>query len=113
MEKRQRKVNSAFLYLGAGILILLGLVGWYVLFAQKPDILVRARLRYNEAVANQTDLTNGPCLGKIADDWVLDIAHLPREEVDNLPQNQCADYLNGSAHHFVEMTPKGEVTIVQ
>ncbi len=93
-----------------GIIILLALasVGWIVLFVQKPDILAKARLRYNQAVSQKVDLSNGPCLGKIADDWVLDVAHLPREQVDNLPENQCQGY-----KHFVEMSPKGEVIVVQ
>lgn len=62
---------------------------------------------------SKIDLTNGPCLGKIKNDWVLDIAHLPRETVDNLPENQCQDFLLGSAHHFVEMTPRGEIIIIK
>ncbi len=98
---------------GIFILFILSLIGWYVLFSQKPDITLRARLRYNEAVAKKIDLSTGPCLGIIADDWVLDIAHLPREDVDNLPENQCADYREGKVHHFVEMTPKGEVIVIQ
>ncbi len=98
---------------GTIILMLLALAGWYVLFSQKPDILLKARLRYNQAVASHTDLSLGPCLGQIAPDWVLDIAHLPRQAIDNLPQNQCPDYLSGNAHHFVEMTPAGEVITIQ
>ena len=99
--------------LGVMALVLLSLVGWYVLLVQKPDITLRARLKYNQAVRNKIDLSNGPCLGKIADDWVLDIAHIPREDIDNLPENQCADYSSGKVHHFVEMTPKGEITVTQ
>lgn len=95
------------------VLLSLASVGWIVLFAQKPDILAAARWRFNRAISEKTDLSSGPCLGKIADGWVLDIAHLPRESIDNLPQNQCADFLNGTVRHFVEMTPKGEVIIVQ
>lgn len=95
--------------IGIVVLILLALVGWYVLFVQKPDILARARLRYNQAVAQKTDLSNGPCLGGIANDWVLDIAHLPRQSIDNLPENQC----HGDFHHFVEMSPNGEVIHVE
>lgn len=95
------------------MLLALASIGWMVLFVQKPDILAKARLRYNQAVAAGTDLANGPCLGKIADDWVLDIAHLPRRESDNLPENQCEEYRSGQVRHFVEMTPKGEVITVQ
>ena len=32
------------------------------------------------------------------------VAHSPREAVDDLPENQCADF-RGGAHHFVEVAP--------
>lgn len=101
MEKRGKVI-------GVTVLLLLASVGWVVLFVQKPDILAKARLRYNQAVSQKMDLSNGPCLGEIATGWVLDIAHLPREKIDNLPQNQCQDY-----KHFVEMSPQGEIIVVQ
>ena len=94
------------------VLLCFSLVGWYVLLSQKVDILVLARWRYLQALNKKTDMTSGPCLGTIKTDWVLDIAHLPRESVDNLPENQCGDYLLGKAHHFVEMTDRGEIIIV-
>jgi hypothetical protein len=49
------------------------------------------------------DLNFGPCLGLVSPDWVCDVAHNPRIAVDDLPTNQCADYRNGVAHHFVEV----------
>jgi len=55
------------------------------------------------------EMTNGPCLGLIATDWVLDIAHNPRQSVDDQPENQCEDYRNGTAHHFIEMDEDGKV----
>lgn len=51
----------------------------------------------------------GPCLLDpipIEPDWVCDVAHSPRQEVDNNPHNQCQSYLIGQAHHFVEVTPE-------
>ena len=101
-------MRKVFAAVGIGVLVSLALVGWYVLLVQKPDILAKARLRYNEAVSKNMDLSSGPCLGTIANDWVLDIAHLPRQPIDDLPQNQCQN-----VHHFVEMSPKGEVIVVQ
>lgn len=98
---------------GGGILIILALVGWGVLVSRQPDVIALARRRFDRAVAEKRDLSSGPCLGKIADDWVLDIAHLPRQEVDDLPQNQCPDFAAGKAHHFVEMTREGEVIRAQ
>lgn len=99
----------------AGVVFLgvLASIGWLVFFVQKPDVLAKARLRYNQAVSSHVDLSSGPCLGQVDKDWVLDIAHLPRQEIDNLPENQCADYNSGQVRHFVEMSPQGEIIIVQ
>ena len=94
--------------IGVLILLILASVGWFILFVQKPDILAKARWRYNEAVFKKLDLSNGPCLGKIADNWVLDIAHLPRQQIDDQPENQCQNF-----SHFVEMSPKGEIIVIQ
>lgn len=94
--------------IGTLILLALASIGWLVLFVQNPVILARARWRYQQVVWQKTDLSKGPCLGPIADGWVLDIAHLPREQIDDLPQNQCHDF-----QHFVEMSPKGEVIVVK
>lgn len=60
--------------------------------------------------ASEVDLSNGPCLSddnprwKISD-WVCDVAHSPRETVDNLPENQCQEFREGKASHFVEIDP--------
>lgn len=105
--------KKAVRILGVLVLILLSLIGWYAFFSERPEITLPARLKYNEAIRNRVDLSSGPCLGKISNDWVLDIAHLPREVVDDLPENQCLDYLSGKVHHFIEMTPKGEVVTIK
>jgi hypothetical protein len=55
-----------------------------------------------------TNLDNGPCiLDPIPSnvEWVCDVAHSPRQAVDNNPENQCATYRQGTAKHFVEVTP--------
>ena len=52
------------------------------------------------------DLSKGPCLSNhLMDDWVCDVAHYPREKIDNNPEYQCKSYVNGTSHHFVEVTP--------
>jgi len=56
------------------------------------------------------DLSAGPCLTNEAiPDWVADIAHNPRQEVDDLPENQCSAYREGTMHHFVELDPNGNL----
>jgi hypothetical protein len=60
-------------------------------------------------LAKGTNLATGPCLGNpLANftDWVCDVAHDPRQEIDNLPENQCSAYREGRAHHFVEVDPE-------
>jgi hypothetical protein len=63
-----------------------------------------------------TDLSKGPCLAEQLPglpDWVADIAHDPREPVDDVPSNQCARYRSGAAHHFVELDPSGKLIRAQ
>ncbi len=60
--------------------------------------------------AEGADMSGGPCLSdEIIPDWCVDVAHYPRQEVDDLPQNQCQSYRSGRVHHFVELDPKGQV----
>jgi hypothetical protein len=52
------------------------------------------------------DLSNGPCLlNPIQDmtDWVCDVAHNPRQNIDDNPNNQCSAFREGKAHQFVEV----------
>jgi uncharacterized protein YceK len=60
--------------------------------------------------ASAADLSNGPCLsdnnpGWKTSDWACDVAHSPRQAIDNQPENQCAAFREGKAHHFVEVDP--------
>jgi len=63
-----------------------------------------------EKYKDLVDYTNGPCISDNSldwevEDWVCDVAHSPRQNVDNLPENQCIAFRNGEAHHFVEVDP--------
>ena len=54
------------------------------------------------------NLSSGPCLLNSIPNypgWVCDVAHSPREWQDNLAQNQCISFLNGTSRHFVEASP--------
>lgn len=77
--------------------------------SQQEELIQKAVNLYSKAQAKGTDLSVGPCLGQIDSDWVVDIAHSPRETVDNLPVNQCRAYLDSQAHHFIELDPSGEI----
>lgn len=53
----------------------------------------------------ETDLRNGPCLAEdLLEDgvWVCDVAHEPRLDTDDHPDNQCASFGN-QATRFVEV----------
>jgi hypothetical protein len=63
-------------------------------------------LHCSAAEKKGVDMSPGPCLGLIENDWVCDVAHNPRQPIDDLPENQCADFREGRAHHFVEVTPE-------
>jgi hypothetical protein len=67
-----------------------------------------------DALAKGIDLGPGPCLSDEnpewdIEKWVCDVAHSPREEVDNLRENQCDEwwgaYSAGREIHFVEVDP--------
>lgn len=59
-----------------------------------------------EALAAGKNLASGPCISDgtpFVDDWECDVAHYPRQPIDNQPENQCADFRSGTANHFVEV----------
>jgi hypothetical protein len=73
------------------------------------ETIARAQAAYERAKARGVDMSRGPCLGVIEPGWVADVAHDPREDVDDEPENQCAAYRSGEADHFVELDPEGEL----
>jgi hypothetical protein len=88
---------------------------------ERQIALDHAQKIYDQAKANGLDMSKGPCLSndlygniKVPETmWVLDIAHDPRQPVDDLPENQCSAYREGKAKHFIEMNPLGEVITVK
>jgi hypothetical protein len=77
--------------------------------AEKDAAVAAAKDAYAEAKAEGVDFANGPCLGVVMEDWVADVAHDPRQDVDDEPENQCEAYRSGMASHFVELDPDGNV----
>jgi hypothetical protein len=90
----------------AAVIVILGLAGCGGATADERTIRL-AQIAYEEAQAEGVDMTNGPCLGLIKPGWVADVAHDPRQPVDDDPANQCADYRSGEVAHFVELDPDG------
>ncbi|MBI3956716.1 MAG: hypothetical protein HY340_01875 [Candidatus Kerfeldbacteria bacterium] len=80
---------------------------------EQQFILQEARLAYDVVRNGLPDLSAGPCLGTIFQDWVADIVHDPREPADDDPANQCRAFQTGEARHFVELSLSGEVVRVE
>ncbi len=75
------------------------------------DLAIRlAQELFREKKAQGMDMSAGPCLAEeIIPDWCVDVAHSPRQDVDNLPQNRCRSYIERRVRHFIELDPEGNV----
>jgi hypothetical protein len=74
-----------------------------------PDVIALAKRAYEDAKERGVDMSRGPCLGVVSEGWVADVAHDPREPVDDEPANQCEQYRSGRVDHFVELDPDGKL----
>jgi len=75
-----------------------------------------AQVAFRNFIATGAPLELGPCVAESLPglhDWVVDIAHAPRQPVDDEPANQCQRYRSGQAHHFVELDEHGELLRAQ
>jgi hypothetical protein len=80
--------------------------------SERTRAINEAKLAYATAVAKHIDLSDGPCLAERLPGlpgWVVDIAHDPREAIDDVAANQCARYRAGEAEHFVELDETGRL----
>lgn len=74
----------------------------------------QARYLYSQRKKLGEDFSNGPCLSEaLLPGWVVDIAHNPRQPIDDLPQNQCLSYREGKLKHFVELDIDGNLIRAQ
>ena len=91
------------------IILLLPIAFYYKSQTNEKELAVEKCINAcRQAMVAGKDLSNGPCLlNPIPElrDWVCDVAHEPRQDVDNLPENQCSSFREGRANHFVEVTP--------
>lgn len=76
----------------------------------EETIIAVAKQAYAQAKESGIDLTTGPCLSDALEiGWAIDIAHFPRETIDDWPENQCIAYLEGKVQHFIELDTRGAV----
>ncbi len=74
----------------------------------------QARAVYKDKKAIGTDFSNGPCISnELLPGWVADIVHKPRQDIDDLPQNQCQAYIEGRSKHYVELDQDGNIVRVR
>jgi hypothetical protein len=75
-----------------------------------------AAAKFLYAGQGNRDLSSGPCLSESLpglSDWAVDIAHVARRPADDQPANQCLSFRDGQTHHFVELTPEGQLIRAQ
>jgi len=78
------------------------------------EAIAKAKALYLQQKSAGTNFSNGPCLSNnLLPGWVADIAHKPRQAVDDLPENQCEAFLKGKARHFVELDIEGNLIRAQ
>jgi hypothetical protein len=71
-----------------------------------------AQAAFRQAQASGLDLSTGPCISESLPslpDWVADVAHDPRQPIDDEPAKQCQRYRSGEAHHYVELNVDGQL----
>ncbi len=90
-----------------GLILVCGCLGQGTPETQR-DVAIRTCTQLcGDEVEGGLDISEGPCLSDDpswnVDDWVCDVAHDPRQEVDNDPANQCQAYRQGEDSHFVEV----------
>lgn len=108
------------------LIVILGVAGLVVTFSKKPEnykkgdspeadrAVAIAQLVYQRRLEEGVDLSSGPCLtNDLMPGWVADMVHIPREEADNLSENQCVAFVEGRAQRFVELDLKGNVVRVK
>lgn len=76
----------------------------------KDLAIAKAKELWRARSLSGDDLSAGPCLTNAAvPGWVADIVHNPRTAVDDIAQNQCSAYRDGTASHVVELDVSGNL----
>jgi len=103
-------MDKKLMILLIGIILISGCIGQEERPPEKPsdkdNAILACEQECNAKLNENIDLSKGPCLlNPIQDvpDWICDVAHNPRQTLDNQPENQCSVFRDGKAHHFVEV----------
>jgi hypothetical protein len=55
----------------------------------------------------------GPCLGRLNDNYVVDVVHSPRTAVDDDLKNQCGEYYAGTVKYYILLNYDGDVVAMK
>lgn len=76
----------------------------------KDLAIAKAKELWRARSLSGDDLSAGPCLtNEAVPGWVADIVHSPRTGVDDIAQNQCSAYRDGTVTHVVELDVAGNL----
>jgi hypothetical protein len=106
-----------------GVFVVGIIIGLYFLFFNQQELVEEKEVTYteeelikmaqdlfNEKKQQGIDMENGPCLtNELIPGWVVDVAHSPRQTVDNQMENQCLSFREGKAEHFIELDLEGNL----
>jgi len=82
--------------------------------ASQTGAIAAAKALYLQKNSEGMDFSTGPCLSdEVISGWAVDIAHNPRESIDEISQNQCVSVREGKVKHFVELDPSGNLISAQ
>jgi hypothetical protein len=80
----------------------------------ETELILQAQHIYEQKKQQGWDFSTGPCLSdNLASLYVVDIAHDPRQAIDDLPENQCPAFINGLIKNFIELDPEGQLIRIQ
>lgn len=78
--------------------------------AEVETAINQARHLYQQEKEKGRDFLSGPCLSDaLLPNWVVDVAHNPRQSLDDRSENQCPSYVEGRSQHFVELDTDGNL----
>lgn len=76
-----------------------------------PDYVLEQQSMINcslKIFENFTGTPDSQCLG-ICGNYSVDLVHVPRTAADDLAENQCAEYINGTTSHFIELDKEANI----
>lgn len=116
-----KKIWLTLIVIGIVLVLVMGLIFFNKIKSIKADCCnlsnsseFRAKQLYNESKMQGIEF-NSQCLGIVSGYdgiYVVDIVHVPRISEDDLAENQCEAYRNGSVSHYIELDKDGKLVMI-